>query len=206
MCVALKSSILLSLLLVTHSPSIAFWVLAPFFMLDAVLNAGILIANNGFMIKNSPTENRTMYIAATQAVAGVVGGVTSIAAGWFLQSIAGRQWSLAGWVLSHYQIMFLASIALRWAAWGLTRYVHEPQARHTWDVVQELVRDMLDRLDIRSTTPESVQSDPAIPVQETVPVEPVTKGTIPAPHLRPVRSKSESRENGIRSRQMQKTS
>ena len=80
-CVASKSANMLALLLTPHNPDIAFWVLAPFFMLDAAQNAGILIANNGFMIKHSPTENRTMYIAATQALAGIVGGVTSIAAG-----------------------------------------------------------------------------------------------------------------------------
>jgi hypothetical protein len=64
---------------------------------------------------------------------------------------------------------------------------------------------MLDRLDIRSSASESEQSDPAIPVQETVPVEPATKGPIPAPHLRPVRSGSELHENGSRSHHMQKT-
>ncbi len=152
MCVALKSSNMLALLLVPHSPIVAFWILAPCFMLDAVLNAGILIANNGFMIKNSPTENRTMYIAATQAVAGMVGGVTSILAGWIMQLLAGSEWQILGLTVNHFQVMFLASIVLRWVALAMTRYVHEPHARHTWDVVQELVREMLDRLDLRSST------------------------------------------------------
>jgi len=150
MCVALKSSNMLALLLIPHSPGIAFWVLAPCFMLDAVLNAGILIANNGFMIKNSPSENRTMYIAATQAVAGMVGGLTSILAGWLMSVLAGHHWDVAGWRLGNFQIMFLSSIALRWMALAMTRYVQEPHARHTWDVVQELVQEMLDRLDLSS--------------------------------------------------------
>ena len=107
MCVALKSTIMLSLLFVPHSPTIAFWILAPCFMLDAVLNAGILIANNGFMIKNSPTENRTMYIAATQAVAGMVGGVTSILSGWLLKSmdLASSGTSQDGhWAISNFNV------------------------------------------------------------------------------------------------------
>lgn len=148
MCVALKSSNMLALLLIPHSPAIAFWILAPCFMLDAVLNAGILIANNGFMIKNSPTENRTMYIAATQAVAGVVGGLTSIFAGMAMKSLSGQQWTIAGWTIGQFQVMFLTSIVLRWMALAMTRYVQEPSARHTWDVVQELVSETLDRLEI----------------------------------------------------------
>ena len=150
MCVALKSSNMLALLLIPKSPAIAFWILTPCFMLDAVLNAGILIANNGFMIKNSPSENRTMYIAATQAIAGMTGGVTSIAAGWIMRSLAGQHWTIAGWTFGHFQVMFLVSIALRWMALGMTRYVQEPHARHTWDVVGELVSEMLDRLEIRT--------------------------------------------------------
>ncbi|WP_010588466.1 MFS transporter [Schlesneria paludicola] len=151
MCVALKSSNMLALLLIPPSPSIAFWVLAPCFMLDAALNAGILIANNGFMIKNSPSENRTMYIAATQAVAGVVGGLTSILAGLVMQQLSGTQWNVLGWTLGQFQIMFLASIALRWVALLMTRYVNEPSARHTWDVVQEMARDTLERMEVRRT-------------------------------------------------------
>lgn len=138
----------------------AFWILMPCFMLDAVLNAGILIANNGFMIKNSPTENRTMYIAATQAIAGMVGGVTSILAGWIMQALAGQQWTVAGWTFGNFQVMFITSIALRWLALGMTRYVQEPQARHTWDVVQELVSDMLDRLEIRLPQQANIESGP----------------------------------------------
>lgn len=145
MCVALKSSNMLALLLVPRSPMIAFWILTPCFMLDAVLNAGILIANNGFMIKNSPTENRTMYIAATTAIAGMVGGITSILAGWMMQLLAGYHWTVLGWSIENFQIMFLTSIVLRWAAFVMTRYVHEPHARHTWEVVMEIVNEIRDR-------------------------------------------------------------
>jgi MFS family permease len=116
-------------------------------VLDAVLNAGIQIANNGFMIKNSPTENRTMYIAATQAVAGIVGGLTSILAGWIMKSLAGQEWQIAGWTFGNFQVMFLTSIALRWSALLMTRYVIDSKSRPTWDVVREIVSEMLDRLE-----------------------------------------------------------
>lgn len=185
MCVALKSSLMIALLAIPGHLPTAFWILAPTFMLDAALNAGILIANNGFMIKNSPTENRTMYIAATQAVAGIVGGITSILAGWLLHSLAGQHWQIAGWTFGHFQFMFLTSITLRWAAVVMTRYVHEPNARHTWDVVQELVTDMLDRLDVRMAS--SVE---ALSEQDVTHNEPGTsqdeqsRSSVPAPKHR----------------------
>lgn len=167
MCVALKSSNMLALLAIPQSPTAAFWILAPVFMLDAALNAGILIANNGFMIKNSPTENRTMYIAATQAVAGIVGGVTSILAGLLLRALSGLTWDVAGYVIGQFQVMFLLSIALRWTAWYLTRYVSEPEARHTWDVVLELRRDTVSRMRRRKRREESIAVVPAVSVTET---------------------------------------
>ena len=162
MCVALKSSNMLALLLVPHSPTIAFWILTPCFMLDAVLNAGILIANNGFMIKNSPSENRTMYIAATTAIAGMVGGVTSIVAGAVMQTLSGHHWTFGSWTIGNFQLMFITSIALRWVGLVMTRYVQEPSARHTWDVVQELVSEILDRLDIRVLPSEPKMSQTSI--------------------------------------------
>ena len=183
MCVALKSSLMLAMLIIPHSPNVAFWILVPFFMLDAVLNAGILIANNGFMIKNSPSENRTMYIAATQAVAGMVGGLTAILGGALMRNLSGYHWHFAGWMLGHFEIMFLASIVLRWTAWGLTRYVSEPNARHTWDVVQELVSEMLDRLEIRLSPSEMTESGSEIAVLESNPVATSVASRVPVPKL-----------------------
>ncbi len=138
-CVASKSANMLALLLTPHDPDIAFWVLAPFFMLDAAQNAGILIANNGFMIKHSPSENRTMYIAATQALAGIVGGVTSIAAGWIMSHLAGHTWQMGQWSIGHFQVMFASSILLRWFALLLVRSVREPNAHPTMTLVVDVV-------------------------------------------------------------------
>lgn len=142
LCVALKSSLMLALLLVPSNPHTAFWFLTPFFMLDAVQNAGILIANNGFMIKHSPSENRTMYIAATQALAGVVGGITSIAAGWLMTELADTTLTLGGWTIGHFQMMFLSSILLRWFALVLIGSVKEPNSRGTMCLIVEVVESL----------------------------------------------------------------
>ena len=138
-CVSLKSVNMLALLLTPHNPVTAFWILTPFFILDAVQNAGILIANNGFMIKHSPSENRTMYIAATQALAGIVGGVTSIAAGWIMTRLSGQTWQIAGSTFDHFQMMFAASIVLRWLALLLVGSVREPNSHATMTLIVDVV-------------------------------------------------------------------
>ena len=97
LCTAFKSINMIGLLLCPADPTIAFLVLAPMFMIDAFLNAGIAIANNGFMIKNSPRENRTMFIAAGTGFAGIVGGVASIVAGAGIAATMDWSWTPRGY-------------------------------------------------------------------------------------------------------------
>ncbi len=82
-------------------------------MIDAFLNAGIAIANNGFMIKNSPREGRTMFIAAGTGFAGIVGGVASIGAGAAIAATADWSWMLAGTKYVNFHVLFAASMVLR---------------------------------------------------------------------------------------------
>ncbi|HEY4259496.1 MAG TPA: MFS transporter [Schlesneria sp.] len=176
-CVATKSANMLALLLTPHNPDIAFWVLAPFFMLDAAQNAGILIANNGFMIKHSPTENRTMYIAATQALAGIVGGLTSIAAGGIMTMLAGQTWVIGGWSMGHFQMMFASSILLRWLALLLVGTVREPNSHAT----MTLVVDVVESFSWRAMFPAaglSQNSDESVPPVEEAATE---SDAVPSP-------------------------
>lgn len=139
LCTALKSTNMIALLLVPAEPVIAFWILAPVFMLDALLNAGIAIANNGFLLKNSPAENRTMYIAAGTALAGVVGGVTSVICGAVLIWTTSWQVSLGGAVFNHFHLLFAVSLVLRVVAALFAFRIHEPQSRSAGEVVMSLV-------------------------------------------------------------------
>jgi hypothetical protein len=103
------------------------------------LNAGILIANNGFMIKNSPRENRTMFIAAGTGFAGIVGGAASIAAGGALA--ASDQWSivLAGTEYVNFHVLFAASMVLRLASALLATFIREPTSAATRVVAGEII-------------------------------------------------------------------
>lgn len=138
-CTALKPLNMLALLVTPRDPVIAFWLLTPVFMIDAALNAGIAIANNGFMIKNSPVENRAMFIAAGTALAGMVGGVTSVVAGIFLAWTADSTWHLAGFTLCGFHLVFAVSLVLRMFAIVLAPGLREPTSHGVRVVVTELI-------------------------------------------------------------------
>ena len=139
LCTLFKPLNMIALLLVPHNPTLAFWLLIPVFMVDALLNAGIAIATNGFLLKNSPSENRTMYIAAGTAVSGLVGGAASIMAGATLAAL--DSWSLrfGGVTVNGFSLLFGLSLTLRVAAIFVARRIHEPQSHTTTIVINDLV-------------------------------------------------------------------
>lgn len=190
-CVAFKSLNMIALLVTPRDPNIAFWVLAPVFMFDQVLNAGILIANNGFMIKNSPSENRTMYIAASTAVAGMVGGVTSIFAGWLMTKLAGWEMQFLGTEWNHFHLLFAGSVLLRWGACFGVLFVREPKSQGTHAIFSELMDSLPWRVLAfpvglyRNFTESELETDnppePVAPTVAVVTVPMVDDSTVPPP-------------------------
>lgn len=139
LCTAFKSSLMAVMLVVPRDPVVTFWILVPAFMFDALLNSGITIANNGFLLKNSPSRNRTMFIAAGTAFAGMIGGITSIISGWGLEATSDWTWSLGSWHLVNYHLAFGASLVLRMAAGVVALSLKEAGSHGTRHVVTELV-------------------------------------------------------------------
>lgn len=132
LCTAFKSINMLALLLVPPEPTVAFWLLIPVLMVDAMLNAGIENANKGFMLLNSPSEHRTMFIAAGTALAGMIGCVTAITAGAVLTAMDHLNWNIdSPWgviVVNNFHLLFGFSFLMRLCAVELARWVREPGA------------------------------------------------------------------------------
>ncbi|MDB5392424.1 MAG: Major Facilitator Superfamily protein [Planctomycetaceae bacterium] len=130
LCTAFKSVNMLALLLVPPDPAISFWLLIPVLMVDAMLNAGIENANKGFMLLNSPTENRTVFIAAGTALAGMIGCITAIVAGGVLTSLEAYRWSMptpfGSMLITNFHLLFAFSFLMRLMAVELARWVREP--------------------------------------------------------------------------------
>ena len=140
LCTALKSVNMVALLLVPFlAPAMPLLILMPVFVIDSLLNAGIAVSSNGFLIKKSPKANRTMYIAAGTALAGLIGGVTSVLSGILLVMMGDWSITWAGVALSGFHVMFVISLVLRLTGIRLAWAVHEPDAKATRYVISELV-------------------------------------------------------------------
>lgn len=213
LCTAFKSVLMMSLLAIPEDVTLAFWLLVPVFMFDAALNAGFTIAQNGFLLKNSPAENRTMYIAAGTALAGLIGGVTSVFAGVALSSLGAWQLDLNGYAFTGFHLMFAISIVLRLASLLLVARIQEPHVYETMQVVTQLVgvtplrllrypvglyREWSTREVTETTVVVTVQvahsataplpmSPPVLKPEFVVPAPVAIKTPLPAPHVRLVR-------------------
>jgi MFS family permease len=138
LCTMLKSSNMIALILVPNDPDVAFPILVPVFILDSILNAGFVVATNGFMLTKSPSGNRTMFIAAGTALAGLVGGITSVVCGGLL-TWTSLDTVVFGVPLSSYRTLFLVSVLLRLASLLLAVRIRESDSHGTRQVVSQLI-------------------------------------------------------------------
>jgi hypothetical protein len=216
LCTAFKSVLMISLLLIPDDVTTAFWMLVPVFMFDAALNTGFTISQNGFLLKNSPAENRTMYIAAGTALAGMIGGVTSVLAGVTLSTLGDWHVDLNGYNFTSFHLMFVISIVLRLLSLVLVARIQEPHVYETLQVVTELVgvtplrllrypvglyrswatRELLDEDELVAVAEDVVVIDAAPGLAITPPVlkpeflavsAAMATNQVPAPHVRLVR-------------------
>lgn len=143
LCSVLKSLVVIGMFLAQPG-----WVhmihLIPIFILDNMLNTGMFVAHNGYMLKHSPRASRSMYVAAVLATSGLIGAGTNVLAGQVLQSL--NQWQMeakpvewAGLMWTNFHVVFCISIVLRWAAIPVAMRIREPKAEEPGDVLRETI-------------------------------------------------------------------
>ena len=188
LCTAFKSLNIAAMLFLPTDADAAFWFLVPVFMFDSLLNAGNAIAHNGFLLKNSPSGNRTMFVAAGTALAGLVGGVTSVVSGGLIAAADGWTMRVGDATWGPYEVAFAVCVALRITAAVLSRYVTESTSSTTAvEVLVQLVgvtpmRVLRFPLGLyRSRFGEDRTTEPA-GTTVTIPIE-------PDPAVRPVRER-----------------
>lgn len=135
-CMALKPLTMLIWILIT--PGSAPYVLPAFMIVDSTINAGLLVADNGFMLKIAPQRNRSMFIASITGVAGLAGGLGTIAGGKVLHMLAdvpllafGRSWN-------HFQALFAIGFLIRFIPLILARRIREPKSTNTLTMLYEV--------------------------------------------------------------------
>ena len=138
LCTTLKSANMIALILIPNEPALAFQILVPVFILDSILNAGFAVSTNGFMLTKSPAGNRTMFIAAGTALAGLVGGITSVVCGALL-TFTEMSTTILGQHLTSYRLLFAVSILLRLASVLLVIRIREPDSHGTRHVFSQLI-------------------------------------------------------------------
>ncbi len=130
-----KPIIVIVFLLVT--PGTALLVLPIFFFFDSMFNAAMQIANNGYMLKMAPTENRSMFVAATLTLTGLAGGLGATAGGWMLDRLDGQTWLLAGHVWNNFHLLFVISFCLRIGCFIFAFTIREPTSSSPLTVLSE---------------------------------------------------------------------
>jgi MFS family permease len=109
--------------------SIPFLLLMMF--LDGLLNSGVGLAMQGYMLRATPRKNRSMYIAATNfAAIGIMSAVAPVITGRLIDVLnKGFSFTAGPYHFTGYQWIFLISMLLRFAAVPLARRIYEHGSR-----------------------------------------------------------------------------
>jgi MFS family permease len=137
MCVLLKSAIVLAFLF--SRPGWRVLVLLPFFTLDNMINTGLLTSHSTYMLKFSPRNNRTMYVAAVLATSGLAGAAASLSSGLLLQCLRDQTWRFLGEEWNHFHAVFAVGVALRLLAIPVATIIKEPKSQPADKVITEIV-------------------------------------------------------------------
>lgn len=136
-CTYFKSLVVIAFLLVT--PSTAMWMMPLLLLFDGAWNAGNVVATNGYIMKLTPRENRTMFIASFTGLAGLAGGLSAVVAGWYLDRLTGFSVDFLGRIWNNYHVLFLASLFLRIGCAGMVHWIREPDSAKTVEILDELM-------------------------------------------------------------------
>lgn len=107
-------------------------------LLDSVLNSGMMVATNGYMLKMAPQRNRSMFIAAVSGISGVFGGLGTIAGGKFLEVFSDRSVALFGREWNHFHMLFALGFLIRLVSIPMARRIKEPHSTRTLKLLNEV--------------------------------------------------------------------
>ncbi len=136
-CLAFKPIFPIVMLTITRDT--AYWLLPTWLLFDGMLNAGLRVGQNGYMMKMAPKENRSMFMASVMGLSGIAGGATTIAVGQVAKVMEGWSLDLAGRTWNKYQLFFAISAVCRMGCMLLARRIREPES----SAANHMLRDLL---------------------------------------------------------------
>lgn len=90
------------------------------------------------LVAGTPSERKSIYIAAMSAVSGLAGGLAPILGGIVVYGLRGIDVPIGSWHLSNYHVVFVINAALRVVTLLFLRGVEGAGATSTRDVLQQL--------------------------------------------------------------------
>jgi MFS family permease len=103
-----------------------------------LFNQGITIGTNNLLLTFSSSEDRDAYVSVYNAVTGLASALAPAVGGLLLPSLRGVQFEFLGVLVSHYQILFIASSILRVLAITPLLFIEEKGAATVKDMFRGL--------------------------------------------------------------------
>ena len=110
------------------SPGTALVLLGISSVVGGTASTAATTAANKIITRLPAPEDRAMYVAVSTCLGNVAGGLGVFTAGWVLLFVGDWSWSIGGWALTAFQILFISSLVLRLSsAVFLIKRIKEPQ-------------------------------------------------------------------------------
>ncbi len=133
---ACKPLVTIVFLLIT--PATAFAVLTVWFFFDGIINAGLSVGTDGYMLRMAPRRNRSMFVASITGVAGIAGGLGAITAGRLLSALGDWQWLWLGREWNRYHVVFAVSLVMRALCFPMTLRIREARSSSPLQVLEDV--------------------------------------------------------------------
>ncbi len=130
----------LAFFVVPHEPWIAVPFLTLFMFYDGALNAGMMLATQGVLLKSTPRHNRGMYIAASSFLSvGIMATLGAIFSGHLVDFLAPRMhYSRGIFTLTGFHAAFALSAFIRFGAFYMVSRMEEPGGLSMGEVIRQL--------------------------------------------------------------------
>ncbi|MDP8267018.1 MAG: MFS transporter [Candidatus Aceula meridiana] len=121
-------------------------------LLTGAFMAGVSLSQFNILIKLSPREGRSVYLALFAAITGVIGGIAPIIGGWLSKIFENLHVMLFSYEISNLHLIFLISAAIQAITLFFILKVSEPAASTPMAVIMQLKNDLNPQTGIASST------------------------------------------------------
>jgi len=121
-------------------------------ILTGAFMAGISLSQFNIVLKLSPQNGRSVYLALYAAITGLTGGIAPIAGGAIMQMFNKLHFSIFSYEMSNLQVIFILSMFVQIMALFFINRIQEPKASTPMAVILQLKNDLNPQTGIASTT------------------------------------------------------